>query len=64
MTHHITEKITQTEELLTKVVEEHNKLAERKQELLNQATELNGALKALRELNHDHGDQATDSDAS
>ena len=61
MTHHITEKITQTEELLTKVVEEHNKLVEKKQELLAKATELQGALKVLNELN---ADQPTEGESS
>ena len=50
MTHQITEKIILIENQLKQVIEEHNELAQKKQQLLNQATELQGALKALREL--------------
>jgi len=49
----ITEKIILTENQLKQVVEEHNQLGEKKQELFNQATELQGALKALKELDVD-----------
>jgi uncharacterized protein (DUF3084 family) len=49
----ITEKIILTENQLKQVVEEHNELAQKKQELFNKATELQGALKALRELDVD-----------
>ena len=53
MTHQITEKIILTENKLKQVVEEHNQLAQKKQQLLNQATELQGALKVLKELDVD-----------
>jgi len=53
MTHHLTDKIEATKTELQAVVDEHNKLVEKKQELLNKATELQGALKALNELNED-----------
>jgi len=49
----ITEKIILTENQLKQVVEEHNELVEKKQQLFNQATELQGALKALKELDVD-----------
>ena len=49
----ITEKIILTENQLKQVVEEHNKLGEKKQQLFKQATELQGALKALKELDVD-----------
>jgi len=49
----ITEKIILTENQLKQVVEEHNQLGEKKQQLFNQATELQGALKALKELDVD-----------
>ena len=53
MTHQITEKIILTENQLKQVVEEYNALVEKKQQLFNQATELQGALKALKELDVD-----------
>ena len=49
----ITEKIILTENQLKQVVEQHNQLVEKKQELFNKATELQGALKALKELDGD-----------
>ena len=49
----ITEKIILIENQLKQVVEEHNELVEKKQQLFNQATELQGALKALKELDVD-----------
>jgi len=61
MTHHLTEKIEATQTELQAVVEEHNKLVEKKQELLAKATELQGALKALKELNED---QPTEGESS
>ena len=61
MTHHLTEKIESTRAELQTIVEEHNKLTEKKQELVNKATELQGALKVLIELN---AVETTDSEAS
>ena len=61
MTHHLTDKIEATKDELQAVVDEHNKLVEKKQELLNKATELQGALKALTELNED---QPTEGESS
>jgi len=49
----ITEKIILTENQLKQVIEEHNVLAKKKEQLFNQATELQGALKALKELDVD-----------
>ena len=49
----ITEKIILTENQLKQIIEEHNQLVTQKQELVNQATELQGALKALKELDVD-----------
>ena len=57
----ITEKIILTENQLKQVVEEHNQLIEKKQQLFNQATELQGALKALKELDVD---QPTEGEAT
>ena len=57
----ITEKIILTENQLKQVVEEHNQLIEKKQELFNLATSLQGALKALRELDVD---QPTEGEAT
>ena len=53
MTHQITEKIILTENQLKQVVEEHNELAKKKEQLFNKAKELQGALKALKELDVD-----------
>ena len=61
MTHHLTDKIEATQAELQAVVDEHNKLVERKQELLSKATELQGALKVLNELN---ADQPTEGESS
>jgi len=61
MTHHIAEKIKTTTAELEAVVKEHNNLAEKISELKSKAIELQGALKALNELNED---QATDSESS
>tara|TARA_R100001463_G_scaffold31292_3_gene70800 strand:- start:99 stop:278 length:180 start_codon:yes stop_codon:yes gene_type:complete len=49
----ITEKIILTENQLKQVIEEHNQLGQKKQQLFNKATELQGALKALKELDVD-----------
>ena len=61
MTYHLTDKIEATQAELKAVVDEHNKLVERKQELLAKATELQGALKVLNELN---ADQPTEGESS
>ena len=61
MTHHIKEKIETTKAELEAVVKEHNNLVEKQNELKNKAVELQGALKALNELNED---KATDSESS
>jgi len=57
----ITEKIILTENQLKQVVEQHNQLVEKKQELFNKAIELQGALKALKELDVD---QPTNTEAT
>jgi uncharacterized protein (DUF3084 family) len=62
MTHNITEKKLLIQQQLENVVNEHNQLAKRKEELFNQATELQGALKVLQELDHVHTDQPSDSE--
>ena len=61
MTHHLTDKIEETKAELQAVVNEHNELVEKKQELFAKATELQGALKALNELNED---QPTEGESS
>ena len=61
MTHHLTDKIEATRAELQAVVNEHNELVGKKQELLNKATELQGALKVLVELD---GDQPTNTEGS
>ena len=49
----IQEKITQIEEQLQQVVTEHNQLLEAKNQKQQQFIELQGALKALKELDGD-----------
>ena len=53
MTHHIKEKIETTKTELESVVKEHNNLVEKQNELKTKAVELQGALKALTEVNED-----------
>ena len=48
----ITEKKLLIRQQLESVVAEHNKTAKLKEELFNKATELQGALKVLQELDH------------
>ena len=57
----ITEKIILTENQLKQIIEEHNQLVTQKQELVNQATQLQGALKVLKELDVD---QPTEGEAT
>ena len=60
--HNIKEKIEQLESDLQQIVTEHNQLVERKNVLLNAATEIQGALKVLKEL--DNGDQPPEGEAT
>ena len=53
MTHHIEDKIEATKAELESVVKEHNELVEKQTELKTKAVELQGALKALTEVNED-----------
>ena len=62
MTNNITEKKLLIQQQLENVVKEHNQLAQRKEQLFNQATELQGALKVLQELDHVHTDQPTETE--
>jgi hypothetical protein len=64
MTHNITEKKLLIRQQLENTVAEHNKTAKLKEQLFNQATELQGALKVLEELDHVHTDQPSDSEPS
>ena len=64
MTHNITEKKLLIIQQLENTVAEHNKTAKLKEQLFNQATELQGALKVLEELDHVHTDQPSDSEPS
>ena len=57
----IQEKITQIEEQIQQVVTEHNQLLEAKNQKQQQFVELQGALKALKELN---GDTDTQGDST
>ena len=62
--HNIKEKIEQLESDLQQIVTEHNQLVERKNVLLNAATEIQGALKVLKELDSQHGDTDTQGEPS
>ena len=62
MTHNITEKKLLIQQQLENVVKEHNQLVQKKTELFNKATELQGALKVLQELDHVHTDQPSDTE--
>ena len=62
MTHNITEKKLLIQQQLENVIAEHNKTAKLKEQLFNKATELQGALKVLQELDHVHTDQPTDTE--
>ena len=54
-------KLRHLKNQLKQVIEEHNELAKKKEQLFNQATELQGALKALKELDVD---QPTEGEAT
>ena len=62
MTHGITEKKLLIRQQLENTIAEHNKTAKLKEQLFNQATELQGALKVLQELDHVHTDQPSDTE--
>ena len=50
MTHHIADKIKEVETELQQVVDQHNNLLEQKNAAYQRFTELQGALKTLKEL--------------
>ena len=62
MTHGITEKKLLIRQQLENTVAEHNKTAKLKEQLFNKATELQGALKVLEELDHVHTDTPSDTE--
>tara|TARA_R100000458_G_scaffold45295_1_gene43510 strand:- start:275 stop:478 length:204 start_codon:yes stop_codon:yes gene_type:complete len=62
MVHKITEKKLLIRQQLENIVAEHNKTAQLKEQLFNQATELQGALKVLEELDYVPTDQPTDTE--
>ena len=64
MTHNITEKKLLIQQQLENVVKEHNQLAQRKEQLFNQAKELQGALKVLQELDYVPDDQHTEGEST
>ena len=64
MTHGITEKKLLIRQQLENIIVEHNKTAKLKEQLFNQATELQGALKVLEELDHVHTDTSSDTEPS
>ena len=62
MTHGITEKKLLIRQQLENTIAEHNNTAKLKEQLFNQATELQGALKVLEELDHVHTDTPSDTE--
>jgi len=64
MTKNITEKKLQIQQQFENVVKEHNQLAQRKEQLFNQAKELQGALKVLQELDYVPDDQHTEGEST
>tara|TARA_R100000458_G_scaffold52152_1_gene53455 strand:- start:14 stop:208 length:195 start_codon:yes stop_codon:yes gene_type:complete len=62
MTKSITEKKLLIQQQLKNVIDEHNKLAEKKQELFKLATEFQGALKVLNELDDERTNTSSDSE--
>ena len=60
--HNIKEKIEQLESDLQQIITEHNQLIDRKNVLVNAVTEIQGALKVLKELDSKHGDTDTQGD--
>ncbi len=63
MTQTVTEKKLLVEQQLENVIEEHNNLSRIKEQLFNQATELQGALKVLEELDN-VSDTSSDSEST
>ena len=61
--HNIKEKIEKLESDLQQIVTEHNQLIDRKNALANAATEIQGALKVLKELENEH-DSPTEGEAT
>ena len=55
MTHHIADKIKEVETELQQVVDQHNQLLEQKNAAYQRFTELQGALKTLKELEESDG---------
>ena len=62
--HNIKEKIQRVESDLQQIVKEYNQLLERKTVLTTAASELQGALKVLKELDSEHVDKPTDTEAT
>ena len=60
MTQNITEKKLLVQQQLENTIKEHNQLSQRKEQLFNQAKELQGALKVLQELDYVPDDQHTE----
>ena len=56
----ITEKKLLIQQQLENVIKEHNQIAQKKLELFNKATELQGALKVLQELDYVPDDKDTE----
>ena len=64
MTQNITEKKLLVQQQLENTIKEHNQLSQRKEQLFNQAKELQGALKVLQELDYVPDDQHTEGEST
>jgi hypothetical protein len=64
MTHQIKNKITELEDRQNLLVTEYNKLLAKKDQLFSAINEVQGALRVLHELDHDHEDQSTDTEST
>ena len=62
MTQGITEKKLLIRQQLENIIAEHNKTAKLKEQLFNKATELQGALKVLEELDNVPTDQPSETE--
>tara|TARA_R100000152_G_C6769671_1_gene195593 strand:+ start:1337 stop:1531 length:195 start_codon:yes stop_codon:yes gene_type:complete len=64
MTHQIKNRVTELEGEQKKIIDELNVINERRQELHNTLLRIQGAITVLKEVDHEHTDQPTESDPS
>ncbi len=64
MTHQIKDRVIELEGEQTKIIEELNVIGSRRQELQTTLLRIQGAITVLKEVDHEHTDQPTESDPS